>query len=83
VHPKGDLSAPLHVQFAESVVNMRLCCRQTDIEPPGDFLVAQPAADETNNLKFAGRQQLRPRRISRRSYGRRRYPLQETGRNET
>ena len=49
-HPKGRLAASLYVQFSKQIMNVRLCCRDPDVQPARDILIAQPRGDKLDNL---------------------------------
>jgi hypothetical protein len=51
--PPRHLTSALEFKFAENVVNMRFRGRETDIETPGDFLVAKIRADEPDDLHLS------------------------------
>src|SRR5215469_2179576 len=53
VQADDHLAPALHIQLAEQVVDMQLRCRETDIQPSGDFLVAEPRRDQLGGLPFA------------------------------
>ena len=53
VQADDHLAPALHIQLAEQVVDMQLRCRETDIQPSGDFLVAEPRRDQLGGFPFA------------------------------
>src|SRR6516162_4960298 len=65
-HADDHLAPALNIQFAEQVMDMQLRCRETDVQPSGDFLVAKPRRDQLGGLPFApgsgtaGNGELRP-----------------------
>src|SRR5215510_2446737 len=53
VQADDDLAPALHIKLAEQVVDMHLRCRQADVQPTGDLLVAEPCRDQLGGLSFA------------------------------
>ena len=52
-HTGNHLAPALDIQLAEQVVDMQLGCRETDVQPTGDFLVTEPRRDQLGGLPFA------------------------------
>src|ERR1700759_3198716 len=50
------LASPPRMQFAEYIMNMRLRCRDTDVQPTGDLLVGQAAFYQFGRLALASGQ---------------------------
>ena len=53
VQADDHLAPALDIQLAEQIVDMQLRCRQADVQPTGDFLVAEPRRDQLGGLPFA------------------------------
>src|SRR6266404_8881774 len=53
VQADDHLAPALHIQLAEQVVDMRLRCRQADVQPTGNLLVTEPRRDQLGGLPLA------------------------------
>src|SRR5205823_5812725 len=49
----GHLASTTRVQLPEQVVDVRLRCRQADVQAPGDLFVTEPGSDQFGSLAFA------------------------------